>query len=111
MTMVTFPYQGTGVRLGTIVLAVTSVLIAIAVCFYNSWELSLILVVAFPLVIFSYGMSDKLYQSTGSGDGDYLEVSAHVVIETIDHIKTVIALGAEEFFVNSINNHLCSHTR
>ena len=54
-------------------------------------------------------MSNKLYKSTGSGDGDYLKTSAHVVIESVDHIKTVIALGAGEFFVNSVNKHLRSH--
>ena len=56
-------------------------------------------------------MSKKLYESTGSGGGDHLQVSAHVVIESVDYIKTVIVLGAEEFFVKSIDNHLCSHTR
>ena len=48
-------------------------------------------------------ITNKLYQRTGSGDGDHLQVSAHVMIESVDHIKTVIALGAEEYFVNSIN--------
>ena len=56
-------------------------------------------------------MSHKLYQRTGSGDGDNLKNSAHVVIESVDHIKTVIALGAGEFFVNSVNKHLHSHMR
>ena len=80
-------------------------------CFYSSWELSVILLLAFPLVFLSYRISDKLYQSTGSGDDDHLQASAHVVIESVDHIKTVVALGAEEYFVNSINNYLHSHTR
>ena len=88
-----------------------SVLTALAVCFYSSWELSLILLLAFPLVFLSYRIANKLYQSTGSGDDDHLQASAHVVIESVDHIKTVVALGAEEYFVRSINNYLHSHTR
>ena len=80
-------------------------------CFYSSWELSLIVLLAFPLVFLSYRIGIKLYQSTGSGDGDHLQASAHVVIESVDYIKTVVTLGAEEYFVNLINHYLHSHTR
>ena len=66
---------------------------------------------AFPIIIIAYRTTNKLYQSTGSGDGDYLQLSSHVVIESVDNIKTVVALGAEEYFVNTLKNHLHSHTR
>lgn len=103
--------QGTGIQLGNIVLAATSVLMALAICFYSSWELSLVMVLAFPLLFISYRLANSLYYSTGSGDGDSLQVSSHIVLETVRFIKTVFSLGAEEYFVKSVQHFLRVHTK
>ena len=102
--------QGTGIKLGNIILAVTSVLIALAICFYSSWELSLVFILAFTLVFLAYRLVNKFYYETGSGDDDYLQVSSHVVLETVDNVKTVVSLGAQEYFIGRINQYLRSHT-
>ena len=105
-----FHLQGTGIQLGTIVLASTSILIALILSFISSWELTFLLMLTFPLVFITYRLNNKLYKSTGSGKIDTLQESAHVITETIDHIKTVVTLGAKEYFVKSIKRHLQSHS-
>ena len=106
-----FILQGTGIRLGIIVLATTSVITAVAVCFASSWELTLLVLLAFPLIFTSYRLSNSLYRHTGSADDQSIQESTHIVIETIEHIKTVVSLGAEEYFVNTVNTHLRSHIK
>ena len=101
--------QGTGIQLGSIFLATTSVLMTVVVSFYSSWELALMLIVAFPLIFVSYRLSHNLYYSTG--DNDYLQASAHVVLETVKYIKTVVTLQAGDYFINSVNEYLRLHTR
>ena len=78
-------------------------------CFISSWELSLVLFLAFPLIFLSYRLGHKLLYSSGSGDSHCLEVSTHLVTETVSNIKTVISLGAEDYFVESIAHYLHSH--
>ena len=41
---------------------------------------------------------------------DSLQKSAHVITETIDHIKTVVTLGTKEYFIKSIKRYLQSHS-
>ena len=102
--------QGTGIQVGTIVLASTSVFIALILSFASSWELTFLLMLTFPLVFISFRLNNKLYSSTGSVKIDTLQESAHVITETIDHIKTVVTLGAKEYFVNYIKRYLRSHS-
>ena len=101
--------QGTGIILGTIVLAAVSVVVAVIICFVSSWQLSFVLLLAFPLNILSYRLSYKLLQSSGAGEGKNLEMSTHLVTESVTNIKTVVSLGAQHYFVQSISSHLHSH--
>ena len=78
-------------------------------CFVSSWELSLVVVPAFPLIFLSHRLGHKLLYSSGSGDGDCLEVSTHLVTETVSNIKTVVSLEARDYFVESISLYLHSH--
>ena len=96
--------------MGTIVLASTSVLMALILSFISAWELTLVLMVAFPLTFVTYRLSNKLYQSTGSGELDHLQESGHMVTETVDHIKTVVTLGTEDYFINTVSQYLQSHS-
>ena len=109
--MLLFSTQGTGIQLGNIVLAATSVLMGLAIYFYSSWELSLVMTFAFPLLYISYRLANSLYYNTGSGDGDSLQVSSHIVLETVQYIKTVVSLGAEEYFIKSVQHFLQLHTK
>ena len=65
---------------------------------------------AFPLLFLAYRLVNKFYYETGSGDDDYLQVSSHVVLETVDNVKTVVSLGAQEYFIGRVNQYLRSHT-
>ena len=63
-----------------------------------------------PLILVSFRLAYVLYLKNSSKGSNSLQESTHTVIETIEHIKTVISLGAEEYFVNSVNTRLHSHT-
>ena len=65
---------------------------------------------AIPLIFASFRLTYVLYRHDSSEDGNFLQESTHIMIETIEHIKTVISLGAEDYFVNSVNTRLYSHT-
>ena len=78
-------------------------------CFTSSWELTLILLLIFPFVLISQRLTHNLLYSSGSGSIEFLEVSTHVVTETVSNIKTVITHGADEYFVNTIGCYLQSH--
>ena len=101
--------QGTGIKLGTIFLAATSVVITLIICFASSWELSLVELLLFPLVFIAYSLSYRLYYTQRSGE--FLQASTHLVIETISNIKTVVSHGAEEYFIKTVDHYLQSHAR
>ena len=101
--------QGTGIRIGTIMLATASVVVALAVCFTGSWELTFLVFIAFPLMITSYRVGVSMYRGVQSADS--LARASHVVMETTDNIKTVVSLGAEDYFVNSIKDNLRQQLR
>ena len=63
---------------------------------------------SFPLVFLAYSFSVRINHVKNAGR--FLQVSTHVVTETIGNIKTVVAYGAEEYFVQKVSQHLRSHT-
>ena len=64
----------------------------------------------FPLLFIAYHLAHKFYFDTGSGDDGHLQVSSHVFLETVGNIKTVVTLGAKEYFIGRVSKHLHSHT-
>ena len=101
--------QGTGVVLGTVVLAAVSVVVTLLICFISSWQLSFVLLWAFPSLFLSYRLSHKLLHGSGAGDEKHLEISTQFVTESITNIKTVKSLGAQKYFIQSISCQLHSH--
>jgi len=99
-----FPMQGTGIQLGVIILAATSIVVALAVCFSGSWELTLIFFLAIPLIIISHRLEFAMY--SGVQSADEITSASHVVMETVGNIKTVVSLGAEDYFVNVTRENL-----
>jgi len=96
--------QGTGIRLGIIVLAISSIVAALVVCFTGSWELTFIIFIAIPLFIISYRVAFAMY--SGVQSVDEITSASHVVMETVDNMKTVVSLGAEDHFVNATKEYL-----
>ena len=98
--------QGTGIQLGNIILATAAVVVALALCFSGSWELTFILFFVVPVII----ISNRIALATNSGVQSAGEMSianaSHTVMETVDNIKTVMLLGAERHFVNIVKENL-----
>ena len=92
-------------------LATASVVVALAVCFSGSWELTFLLSIAIPLIIIPYRVGFSMYRGVPSSDDSSLARASHVVTETIDNIKTVVSLGGENYFVNAIKSDLSLHLK
>ena len=103
--------QGTGIRLGTIVLTAAAIVAALVVCLTGSWELTFFVFMAIPLIITSYRVNWASYSGVQSSHDSFLARASHVVTETIDNIKTVVSLGAENYFVNTIKGDLSLHLK
>ena len=101
--------QGTGIRLGTGVLATLSVLLTLVICLATSWELTLVLMFSFPLMFVSIHLSYKIVSTNGPGVGKCLETSTHLVTETVKNIKTVFSHNAMEYFIQRSSHLLHSH--
>ena len=103
--------QGTGIRLGTIVLAAAAIVATLVVCLTGSWELTFTFFPAIPLSINSYRVAFGMYSGVQSSADSSLAKASHIVTETVGSIKTVFSLGAEDYFVNSIKGNLSSHLK
>ena len=101
--------QGTGIILGVIILAAVSVVVTLLICFISSWQLSFVLLLAFPFLFLTYRLGNKLLHSSGAGNDDDLETSTQFVIESVTNMKTVISLGAQKYFIESVSFLLHSH--
>lgn len=98
--------QGTGIRLGTVILATVSVVVTLAVCFTGSWELTFVIFIIIPLEIISSRVGLAIYDRFESANNTAIAKISHVVIEATAHIKTVVSLGAEDYLVNSVDKDL-----
>ena len=59
----------------------------------------------------SYRVGFSMYRGVQSSDDTSLARASHVVTETIDSIKTVLSLGGENYFVNTIKSDLSLHLK
>ena len=103
--------QGTGIRLGTIVLAAAAIVATLVVCLTGSWELTFIVLSTIPLYFISYRVTFGMYSGVQSSADSSLAKASHILTETVGSIKTVFSLGAEDYFVNSIKSKLSSHLK
>ena len=92
-------------------LATASVVVSLAVCFTGSWELTFLVYTAIPLLIISYRVRFAMFSGEQSAGDSSLARASHVVMATTDNIKTVVSLGAEDYFVNAIKDNLRQQLR
>lgn len=106
-----YSIQGTGIQIGMIILAVTSIAVALALSFSGSWELTFVLVLVIPLIIISNRVLFAMYSGVQSEDEISIASASHIVVETVENIKTVAYLGAEDYFVKIISRSLSLQLR
>ena len=81
-------------------------LTAVLIAFTASWELTLILVLCFPVLgAFSF-LQIRLLAGRTAKNKKKLEESGKTAVESIDNVRTVASLGIEENLVDKYNSLL-----
>ena len=79
---------------------------ALAVGFSASWELTLVLAFCFP-VIFIVGFSQiSLMAGNAAKNKKGIEAAGQIAVESMDNIRTVVALAIEPQFCDSYKEEL-----
>lgn len=85
----------TGTRIGSLLQAASTICIGVGVSFYYSWNLTLVSVVAIPVVLGSIILESRYMESSGLKEKQSLESAIKMAVEAISNIRTVASLGQE----------------
>ena len=98
--------QATGIRLGTILQTVCGLIAATVIAFSGSWELTLVLMFAFPVLAVAGYFQIRLLRGRAHKNKKRMEESGQTAVESIDNIRTVAGLGVEPRFYNKYSSLL-----
>ncbi|CAH2269464.1 jg6505 [Pararge aegeria aegeria] len=96
----------TGQRIGTILQAVGTFLFAIVVSMYYEWRLGLVVLSCAPIFIAVVNIEGKMVSEESTGIAKAMESSSKVAVEAVANVRTVSALGKEDFFVEEYARQL-----
>ncbi|XP_055625929.1 multidrug resistance protein homolog 49 [Toxorhynchites rutilus septentrionalis] len=85
----------TGTRIGSLLQAASTICIGVGISFYYSWNLTLVSVVAIPVVLGSIILESRYMESSGLKEKQSLESAIKLAVEAISNIRTVASLGQE----------------
>ena len=100
--------QVTGIRLSIFSRIASSVFFAVLVSIGANWEFALFVVIIFPLLVLIGILEVQLLKGQVKKNKENLEESGQLTVESIDNIRTVVGLGAEEAFLNKYKNLLAA---
>ena len=98
--------QATGIRLGTILQTISGFVSAVIIAFTASWELTLVLIFCFPVLGTVGFLQLRLQAGKAQKNKENMESSGQTAVESIENIRTVAGLGAEEKFYNRYHEQL-----
>lgn len=98
--------QITGIRFGSILQIFGGLVTAIAIGFSASWELTLVLMFAFPVLFIAGYFQIRLLSGRAEENKQSIEESGQIAAESIDNIDTVVSLGIEPQFCSRYENLL-----
>lgn len=87
----------TGTRIGSLLQAASTICIGVGISFYYSWNLTLVSVVAIPIVLGSIMLESWYTESSGLKEKQSLESAIKLAVEAISNIRTVASLGQEPY--------------
>ena len=79
---------------------------AIIIAFSSSWELTLVLIFAFPALGAIGFLQLRQIAGRNARNKKLLEESGKTAVESIDNVRTVVSLGVEEKIVEKYNGLL-----
>ncbi|CAJ0587561.1 unnamed protein product, partial [Mesorhabditis spiculigera] len=93
-------------RLGSVFNAVVGVTAGIAIGFYYSWQMALLMLALFPLLGLGEALQIKMLEGKSGEDAKALEVAGKVAMEAVENIRTVQALTLERMMHAKFCGHL-----
>jgi ABC-type multidrug transport system fused ATPase/permease subunit len=85
-------------NIGTILEIIVTIVVGFAIAFYNSWKLTLILLVTVPFLFIGTFLEMNADKDKSEEKRHILENSTKVAVEAIVNIKTVYSLNLEDHF-------------
>ena len=98
--------QVTGIRFGSVLQIGGGLIAAVAVGFAASWELTPVLMFAFPVLLLAAYFQIRLLSGRAQENKKSIEESGQIAAESIDNIDTVTSLGIEPQFCSRYENLL-----
>jgi ATP-binding cassette, subfamily B (MDR/TAP), member 1 len=84
-----------GVRLSNLFQAAATIIIGVSLAFYFSWKLTLVSIVAIPVVIFTVYFESQFMEVSNVREKEATENATKLAVEAISNIRTVASLGQE----------------
>eukprot|EP00833_Pecoramyces_ruminatium_P010171 jgi/Orpsp1_1/1184203/evm.model.c7180000088470.1 len=84
--------------IGSVFELIVTIISCFSIAFYNSWKLTLILILAVPMIAIGSFISIKNMKVKNQRSRDLYEKSSDVACEVISNIKTVYALNLSDYF-------------
>ncbi|KAJ8021877.1 Multidrug resistance protein 1 [Holothuria leucospilota] len=85
----------TGIRIGSSIQSVVTLVAAVVIAFVFGWKLALLVFAAVPLLAMSGAVQMKLLQGNKKRDSELLEDAGKIAAEGIENVRTVASLGLE----------------
>ena len=92
------PPQATGSQLSTLIETFFAVVAAIIIAFAYSWVMTFFMICVVPLLVFGTTVQSRVLSRNIVRNKAALERAGKVAVDSIDNIRTVAGLGAEENF-------------
>ena len=96
--------QATGINLGFYLQMIFAFITAVIIAFIASWELTLVVVVLFPVFATVFFLQRKFVTGRSVENKKRQESRGQIVVESIANIRTVAVLGVEDHFLKTYVN-------
>lgn len=100
LTTLILTLQATGQRIGTVLSAVSTLVLGIGIAIFYEWRLGCVALAFAPFILVTTYMDVKLIGQQNLGNGKMLEKSTKIAVEVVGNIRTVVSLGREKMFYN-----------
>ena len=98
--------QATGIRVGVVLQQVFGLVAALIIAFAATWELTLILLLCFPVLITVGFFQIRLIAGKAQKNKKGLETAGQIAVESIDNIRTVVSLSVEPRFYENYQQQI-----
>ncbi|XP_067934483.1 ATP-dependent translocase ABCB1-like [Watersipora subatra] len=95
----------TGIRIGILVQTAVSVIGVTVVAFIAMWELALVMLVCFPLVIIAGRIRAQVNAGNTEKEYSNVDVGAQIAQEAISNMRTVTSMNRQKYFEEKFYQH------